>query len=474
MQRSRGRSILVLVVLMIALAAGSVGCAGSAQTPDDPRRSDVDERVRRKWGKGLADLPTLKLLAISPHNKNITDEYEWAFSLYHAVTFGQTVDIEWYDVGGGGSAILTYLRNVYADGQDSSGIDVVWGGGEHMFEQIAGEGVLEPMDLSPEALAAIPEMFGGVTMRGPGRLWCGSAVSGFGFLYNRPVLAALGVAEPTSWDDLASDRMFGQVCLADPTQSGSAAAAYEMIVQSAPDWTTGWAKLLGVLSNAWRFEGSAGAAAKAPALGTAPVATCIDFYGANVAAEAPDMLVYVSPKGQTAFTPDPIGILKGAPNRRLAQRFVDFVLSAKGQALLALKIGERDGPVRTPLGRQPIRRDVYGLYAEGMSPWVVNPYEAGNEMTLDIDVRHIRYAVLKQLVQAAAVDNLADMKAARRVLIRTADPARLAEFNRLPDDVDTVADIADIARRLKDPTEAERIVFTWRRFFRDKYRGIAQ
>ena len=140
MQRSRGRSILVLVVLMIALAAGSVGCAGSARTPDDPRRSGVDEQVRRKWGKGLADLPTLKLLAISPHNKNITDEYEWAFSLYHAVTFGQTVDIEWYDVGGGGSAILTYLRNVYADGQDSSGIDVVWGGGEHMFEQIAGEG----------------------------------------------------------------------------------------------------------------------------------------------------------------------------------------------------------------------------------------------------------------------------------------------------------------------------------------------
>ena len=461
----------VTALAVWALLVG-VGCNRSTERAN-PRAAAEAQAIAEKWGRSWADLPTLKLVAISPHNTNIQEEYEWAFSVHHALAYGQAVDIEWRDVGGGGSAIMTYLRNVYAQ-SDSSDIDVLWGGGEYMFARMAKEGVLQPMSIPPDAVANIPAVFGGVPMRDPDGLWCGSAVSGFGFLYNVPVLAQLGIDAPEFWDDLAVDRMFGQVCLADPTQSGSAAAAYEMIVQSAPDWPSGWAKLLAVLSNAWRFEGSAGAAAKTPAWGAAAVATCIDFYGGNIAAEAPGDLVYVSPRGQTAFTPDPIGILKGAPNRELAQRFVDFVLSAPGQALFGLPVGAEDGPARTALGRQPIRRDVYEIYAGRMSAGLADPYQAGNEMKLDVTIRGVRFGVLKQLVRAAAIDNLKDMRAARRALIRRPSPERLAEFNRLPDDVATVEGIVEVAGKLRDPAEAERIISAWQEYFRNKYRRIAQ
>jgi len=149
---------------------------------------------------------------------------------------------------------------------------------------------------------------------------------------------------------------------------------------------------------------------------------------------------------------------------------VNFVLSAKGQALWALKVGDPDGPVRNALGRQPIRSDVYDLYAGRFSPWTVNPYESGNEMKIDTEMLNLRFGVLRNLVKAAAVDNLQYLQAARRKLIETNfEPARLAEFNRLPDNVATREAVAKVAKQLRDKTQAEKLAAEWQRFFRDKY-----
>jgi len=462
-------------VFAVALCGAGLlaGCGGEA-APSDPRAAAIDKKVRAAWGKSLDELPTVRLRAISPHNENIVNEFEWAFSLHHAVAYGQKVDIEWRDVGGGSTAVLRYLRNVYARA-DTAEIDVVWGGGEVNFQKLAAEGILRPMKLSKDVLANVPATFGGVEMYDPNHLWCGSAVSGFGFLYNTGVLERVKVPAPKRWEDLSAPRCFGLLCLADPTQSGSAAAAYEMIVQSAATWPEGWAKLLAILANAKRFVDSASAAANAPVIGEAGIATCIDFYGIIRVAEAPEVLVYVSPAGQTAFSPDPIAILKNPPNGELARRFVDFVLSRRGQALWALKVGETDGPVRTALGRQPIRRDVYGAYAGKILPRIVNPYETGSELMIDREMRNVRFGVLRQLVKAAAVDNRQYLRDARKKLIeRKLAPKLLAEFNRLPDDVATPAGIRQVAAKLRDKTEAEKITTAWQRFFRDKYMRLAK
>ena len=480
--RNVTRSFFSRAIATFLLIAGGVltaGLAGAGCRKEEPgaaaaRRDAVDRQVRDKWQKPLAELPSVRLIAISPHNSNIKNEFEWAFSLYHAERFGSNVDIEWRDVGGGSGTILHYLRNVYTR-SESSGIDIVWGGGDYNFRKLADEGMLMPLELGEETLANIPDVFGGLSMLDAEQLWCGAAVSGFGFLYNSVILDRLGIEPPRQWDDLAQSRFADLICLADPSQSGTAAVVYEMVVQSAPSWQDGWAKLLAILGNCCKFFDSSGAAAEAPGLGEAPVTTCIDFYGTMRVAGAPDKLVYISPQGQTAFSPDPIGVLKGAPNHDLGARFVEFVLSVRGQALWALPVGEPDGPIRNELGRQPIRRDVYTRYAGKLSPWVIDPYLSGEELQVDTEMLGVRFGVLRQLVRAAAIDNHKLLRAARRRVIETGfESERLAEFNSLPDDVRTREQIAILAKELRDPVQSELIVTGWVDFFRKKYERVAR
>ncbi|HUS91716.1 MAG TPA: extracellular solute-binding protein [Phycisphaerae bacterium] len=461
---------------LIAMLCGALagGCGDGSAGPGDPREGEADKKVRAKWGKSLADLPTVELVLISPHNENICNEFEWAFSLHHAVEHGQKVDIIWRDVAGGSTSILHFLENTYKKGKGGE-LDIVWGGGEDNFQKMAADGILQKMAIPADVLANVPESFGGLSMYDPNHYWLGSAVSGFGFLYNKPLLDKAGVSPPKQWGDLGRAEFHDRVCLANPTLSGSAAAAYEMIVQSGATWPEGWAKLLSILGNAKKFVDSASKAAGAPGLGEAPVAACIDFYGTNWVRKAPDALVYVSPKGETAFNADPIAILRDPPHAEVAQRFVDFALSRRGQALWALKVGEPDGPIRTPLGRQPIRRDVYEAYAGRFSAGIVNPFERGEAMKLDQAMWRRRFGVLRKLVGAAAMDNREFLRAAKKKLIDTSfDPQRLAEFNRLPENIDTADEIAEVSAKLRDATEAERITTDWQRFFREKYKRVAE
>jgi len=466
-------------ILVLLLASVLAGCKGES-VPSGARTSAADKEVRCRYGKGLEQLPVRRLVAISAHNENIQNEFAWAFSLYHAVEYGQRVEVDWRDVGGGGGQIAQYLTNEYARGP-SAGIDVLWGGGEFVFRPLADKGYLEPLQPAPDVLANVPEEFGGVQMVDAKKRWIGSAVSGFGFLYNDEMLRRFGIAPPRVWDDLADPRFADLLALTDPTQSSSAAAAYQMIAQTGATWPEGWGKLLRILANAKRFTNNAGAAASAPLIGESLVAACIDFYGLLRVAESGGRLVYVSPPGQTVFTPDPIAILKNPPDRELAKRFVAFVLSPRGQALLALRVGAPDGPVRSPLGRQPIRKDVYARYAADLLPQIVDPYKAGQAMALTPEKKGINYDVLKLLVRTATVDNLSGLRAARDRLIATRnEPARLAEFVVLPPELATTdakataEAMATVARGLKDKKAADRLATGWQKYFAEKYRKVAR
>ncbi len=73
-----------------------------------------------------------------------------------------------------------------------------------------------------------------------------------------------------------------------------------------------------------------------------------------------DRLGYVSPPGGTVSSVDPIGVLRGAPHRDVAEAFIEFVLSPEGQRLWNQKPGTPGGPERYALRRLPVRRDYYG------------------------------------------------------------------------------------------------------------------
>ncbi len=444
---------IVRLYLSICIVAAGFGCKRQPENVQPP--------------------PASTLVIISPHNEDIRYEFGKAFERYYQEHSGNALTLQWRDVGGGSGTILRFLRNIY-DRAETAGIDILFGGGEYTFQVLAEKGLLERLELSEDVIDQIPKMFSGMELYDRELYWCGNVLSSFGFLYNITLLEKMGLAPPQTWSDLGSGDFFGLVMLADPTQSGSVAAAYEMIVQSAPDWPSGWARLMAILSNASKFADGSAAAANAPVIGEAPVAACIDFYGTMRVAKAPHRLGYVSPRGETGFTPDPVAILKNPPNPKLAKAFVDFLLSVEGQALWALPPSHPDGPELNYLNRPPIRRDFYSRYPEEAIPdWIARPYAEGAELVVDAGLREMRYFVLVQLVRTAAIDNLTMMRRAKRKLIETDfEPDRLAAFNRLPDNVDTLEKVEAISRELTSVTSLEMITTQWTAFFREQYRQV--
>jgi ABC-type Fe3+ transport system substrate-binding protein len=466
-----------VLAILSPLMLCAVSCHKSPGTTD-AHTVAADQACRQKWGKGLDQLPTGKLVILSAHNENILDEYERAFSLHYAVEHGKRVAFDRRNVGGGGSSIQQSLLSVYGRGE-SPEIDVLWGGGEPPFVELArglpNTGpLLEKLSLDADVLANIPAQYAGNALYDRELRWVGSALSGFGIIYNKGMLRRCGIEPPRNWQDLGDARFVGLLELADPSQSGSAAAAYRAVVISAPTWPEGWAKLMPILGNAKRIADSAGTAANAPALGEALVATCVDFYGTMRVIEAPDRLEYFTPAEQAVFTPDPIAVLKGAPHPQLAHEFVRFVLSRQGQLLWATQVGKEGGPIRRALGRQPIRRDVYRLTPASLPPdflpYIVDPY--AKEQAFVMPPEKVSFAVIRELTYQAAVANQEGLFKARQAVARR--PELMKEFVRLPDNVATLEAMNAVAKELKDKSRLDELRRQWRDFFAAKYERICR
>jgi len=421
---------------------------------------------------GCKDKVDADLVIVSPHPSNAKKEFERAFKAWHLETHGSPVVIEWREVGGTTSA-TQFLRAQYAS-SDTSGIDVYFGGGAPDHRMLADDGCTVVVELPPELLAAIPETIGGVRQYDAGKRWYGAAVSCFGILYNAKLLEARGIEPPKTWDDLASEKMYGHIETADATQSGSARAAYEMIVQSAPDWPSGWAKLLKIYANSKRYTSGSTDVANDVANGEVYAGAAIDFYGFTRIAQQGKSLGFVAVAGTTAFTPDPISMLKGAPHPEMAQRFIEFVLSDAGQALWCLPVGAEGGPARHTLYRQPIRRDSYTNYKGKMSDLLVDVFEHSGDFKLDEDAAGVRISKLHgPLMQAAAIDNRELLAKAWKAILDAGKPADLmAEFTSLPPDLADEATALATARKLGDDTARMAIVRTWQKFFEQKYEGL--
>lgn len=476
---SRGNKAfkLITISLLITIIISIFYLKFSEESPTEriiPPVSLSDKQlVEQKWQKDYMSLPTAHLVIISPHNEAIQSKFETAFVKKFALDHGKRVLIWWHQLGGS-NAIMDFLTSQRQQNRSKS-LDLVFGGGEYLFRQLADRDMLAPLTLADDVLTNIPPQFAGVQLYDSQLRWCGNVLSGFGFIYDNQVAASLGVTELNTWSDLASPALFEQIAIADPKYSGSTVVAMEMILQSEPDWQTGWKTLLGVVSNSDEFMSSSEDAANAPVFSQTAAAICIDFYGMARQAIDPEKVTYITPKNQTAFTPDPIAILKDAPNAEVAKAFVDFVLSLEGQALWSDKGDASQKIYGASLHRTPIRKDSYTKNAAAMSPTIKNPYELADTFHLDSDLRTIRYDVLRKLVYAAAVKNLDLMQQAKQKLIDSQfDESLASEFYKLPENVDTIDELRSISSQLEDPDQAEDIVYAWSKFFKYQYRKVLE
>jgi iron(III) transport system substrate-binding protein len=205
--------------------------------------------------------------------------------------------------------------------------------------------------------------------------------------------------------------------------------------------------------------------------GQAAAGLAIDFYAyTQIDQTGSDVLGFNVPAGGTAYTPDPIAVLASTPRRALAVRFVEFVLSERGQRLWACPVGSRLGPLRHALFRPPI---LPSLYAPGEGLVIdSDPYRDGAGFVLDGEKFERRSRLLGPLIKVSCIQ-LEDMahRAWREVVAHPGDPGLAELFDELPF---SEAEGLEQAGALADPIEAERLEERWYRFFKARYARILE
>jgi iron(III) transport system substrate-binding protein len=304
-------------------------------------------------------------------------------------------------------------RGEFMASEVGCGIDVFFGGGTYDFIRQADAGRIVDSGLlqkRPEWFTdeVMPASYTGEPYRDKQGRWLGPVLSGHGMLYNVDSLKRLGVDKPRGWADLTDPRLLGEVAVCDPTKSGSIAKSFETIIQEQIylEWarlaretgrpkpeierqavTQGWERGLRLLqligANARYFTDSSQKPPIDVAAGNCAVGMCIDFYGryqeqSSAERSGRQRLGFHMPVDGTTLSPDPIALMRGAPNREIAESFIEYVMSMEGQKLWNFKPGTPGGPGHFALRRLPIRKDFYtnGEFAAHRSDPEVNPYAA--------------------------------------------------------------------------------------------------
>ena len=356
------------------------------------------------------DVPARKLVIISPHWEGIRVEFARAFSEWTMRQFGYECDCEWLDVGGTSDAIR-YVRSEFSRSPAGIGIDIFFGGGIDPYMQFTREGLLSPCPVPDEILAPIPRTFAGIEVYDAEHRWFGAALSGFGIVYNKKVCRILGVPEPATWSDLARPEYFTWVGSGDPRSSGSIHMAYEIIVQ-AYGWEQGWANIVKMCGNTRNFSRAAAEVPKDTAMGEIACGTAIDVYGWRQVAEVgTSRMGFRLPEGVTVINPDGIGVLKGAPNKEVAEKFVEFVMSEAGQKLWMLKKGAPGGPKQFELDRMPVIPGLAARYGD-QAAISYDPYKWKSGFTYDPEKGSLRWNILNDLLGAVLIDTHIELAAA--------------------------------------------------------------
>jgi ABC-type Fe3+ transport system substrate-binding protein len=295
----------------------------------------------------------VSLNILTPHGDNVRQEIGAAFEYWYQGHYGVAPRLNWIDEGGT-SEDLRYVEGRFAKTPSSIGIDLFFGGGVPPFKTLAKRGWLQAKVLSPALLSEVPETVESVPLFSSEEGWYGVALSSFGILFNRLLLKDNGLPEPKTWADLAHPRAQGWVACIDPRGSGSAHVIYEIILQKY-GFNKGWEILTRLAANSNHFTKGASAVLPLVSSGEAAYSLAIDQYAWSLVEKFGNHRIgFVLPSGATVVTPDPVGLLKGAPHPVEATRFMEFLLSDMGQLLISVQAGFPSGPRHLSINRMSV------------------------------------------------------------------------------------------------------------------------
>ena len=234
---------------------------------------------------------------------------------------------------------LPYLQN-----PRQSGVDVYWSASPRTYAVLAKQGALQKLDIDRSGL---PDHLGGTLLSDPDGYYVATEMAGYGFAVNPQVLTRQKLAEPADWTDLIDPRFAGQIVLPTPARVGFAPPLVEIVLQ-AYGWNKGWALWSEIAGNSVLLDRGSTFVTDEVSSGRRAVGLTIDFFAASALANgAPLKFIYPPHNG---VNPAHIAITASAPHAAGAKAFVEFVLSAQGQKILA----------HPDIRKLPVRPAVYG------------------------------------------------------------------------------------------------------------------
>ncbi|MCE4556533.1 ABC transporter substrate-binding protein [Roseateles cellulosilyticus] len=287
----------------------------------------------------------------------------------------------------------------YLQAPGHNGVDVYWSASPRTYAALKLGGALRRMDGIERS--GLPTRIGGTEISDTDGHYLATEVAGYGWALNPARLAALGLAQPADWPDLALAAWHGQVVLPAPSRVGFAPPMVDIVLQ-AFGWERGWALWSAIAGNAALVGAGSTFVTDEVASGRRAAGLTIDFFAAAaVASGAPLAFGYPAHGG---INPAHIAITRDAPHPEGAQAFVRFMLSEDGQALLG----------HPRIRKLPVRPSAYARLPEGS----FNIFEAARAGGYDYDNARgqARLGLISALFEQAFVADAAEHAEAWRRL----------------------------------------------------------
>ncbi len=214
------------------------------------------------------------------------------------------------------------FAQIKAEARNPKG-DVWWGGTGDPHLQAAEEGLTEEYT-SPVFDKLHPWAQG--QAKSGGMKTVGIYAGALGIGYNKELLAAKGLAAPTTWSDLAKPEYKGEVQIANPNSSGTSYTTLATLVQiMGEEKAFDFLKKMHLNVNQYTKSGSA--PIKAAARGETTIAiTFMHDMVTQVVNGFP--IEIVAPTEGTGYEIGSMSIIKNARNMESAKKFYDFALRA--------------------------------------------------------------------------------------------------------------------------------------------------
>jgi iron(III) transport system substrate-binding protein len=225
------------------------------------------------------------------------------------------IEVEW--VRDGTTRLMTRLRSELSAGVSNP--DVLLIADSMTMESLKQEGHLQAY-LSDERQAYDADLYD------PEGYYYGTKLITTGIVYNTGA-----EHQPQSWQDLLGPDYEGLVTMPSPLYSG-AALIHMAAITANPELGAGYYDALH--ANRTEAQGGNGGVFNAVAAGTKPYGIVVDFLPIREAIKGSPVAFVFPEEGVSAVT-EPVAIMQGADNLDAAQKFVDFVLSQKGQELVS-------------------------------------------------------------------------------------------------------------------------------------------